>query len=67
MDISTSITIAINGTNYTFVSPHDIETLIDQITTEQNNLILWQQRVSLSQTNIDNLNAQIAALCVNPT
>lgn len=68
MDITQtlSITININGTNYSFASPHPIEDLITQLQGEQNSLALWQQCATDSQANIDALNAQIAALCVTP-
>ena len=64
---NTSVTITVNGTAYTFDSPHPIQDLIDQLNSEQANLALWNQRASDSQANISNLNAQIAALCTNPT
>ncbi len=60
---NTSITITINGVDHTFNDPHPIADLIDQLNTETNNLALWQQRTIDTQSNIDNLNAQIAALC----
>lgn len=63
---NTSITITINGTNYTFANPHPIEDLIDQLNNETNTLTLWQQRVTDSQNRINDLNAQITALCVTP-
>ena len=63
---NTSITITINGTNYTFANPHPIEDLIDQLKNETNTLTLWQQRVTDSQNRINDLNAQITALCVTP-
>lgn len=68
MDISTSttITISVNGTNYSFANPHPIEDLVAQLTQEQSTLALWQERVSTSQANLDALTAQITALCVSP-
>ena len=68
MDITQtlSITININGTNYSFSGPHPIEDLIQALTNEQGNLALWNQRATDSQSNIDNLNAQITALCTTP-
>lgn len=68
MDITQtlSIIININGTNYSFDSPHPIEDLIQALTNEQGNLALWQQRATDSQANIDSLNAQITTLCVTP-
>ena len=63
---NTSITITINGTNYTFANPHPIEDLIDQLNNETNALALWQQRITDSQNRINDLNSQITALCVTP-
>ena len=62
----TNIIININGTNYSFESPHPVSDLCDQLASEQVNLTLWNQRASDSQVNINNLNAQIAALCSTP-
>ena len=63
---NTSITITINGTNYTFANPHPIEDLIDQLNNETNALALWQQRITDSQNRINDLNSKITALCVTP-
>lgn len=68
MDISTSTTIilTINGQTYSFASPHPIEDLVAQLTQEQSNLALWQERAATSQANVDALTAQITTLCVSP-
>ena len=43
MDITQTKTIIINinGTNYSFDTPHDVEDLINQLTNEQDQLALW--------------------------
>ena len=63
---TSSITITINGIAYTFANPHPIEDLINQLNDQTSTLALWQQRAVDTQSQIDNLNAQITALCVIP-
>jgi len=58
-----SITINLNGTNYTFTDPHPITDLMDQLNAEQTSLALWQQRATDSQARIDELTAEITTLC----
>ena len=60
---NTSIIITINGQQFSFDNPHPIMDLIDQVNNEKVSLELWQQRTIDSQVKIDNLNAQITALC----
>ena len=56
----------VNGTNYSFDTPHDVEDLINQLTNEQDQLALWQQRATDSQNRITDLEEQIQSLCVTP-
>ena len=63
---TSSITITINGMAYTFANPHPIEDLISKMDGLAEQLLLWQVRVTETQSQIDNLNAQITALCITP-
>ena len=60
---NTSISITINGQQFTFADPHPIVDLIDQLNNETTTLELWKQRQIDSQVRIDNINAQITELC----
>ena len=61
---SSSITININGKNYNFDTPHDIEVLIGQLQAENDSIALYQMQIGASQSRITDLNAQITALCL---
>ena len=58
-----SVTINVDGVDYTFNDPHPITNLMDQLANEQSNLALWQQRATDSQNSIADLQAKIKVLC----
>ena len=63
---NTSITITLNGQNYSFDNPHPITDLIDQLNIMSQDILLWKQKVDESQSRIDDLQSKIKALCVTP-
>lgn len=63
---STSFTITVNGQNYSFGSEHPIVDLIAQNENLTSSLSIWQSRIVETQAQLDDVNAQIQALCTTP-
>ena len=63
---NTSITITINGQNYTFADQHPIVDLISEMNNETDSLNFFNGSAAACRTRIADLQSQIQALCITP-
>lgn len=73
IQVTNTITLNVNGTNYTFDGPHPIEDLLNQFSSSQNMITILtdqiaelQVRLTAEQAALVDTQNQIQALCVTP-